>query len=86
MVVNALDFGMPLEQGVSVPRFHSEEEQLIFLEPAFSEETADDLRALSNAVERSTYMSRVQAIRLRDDGGLEAGADPRGSGGVGHWP
>lgn len=82
-IVNVLDFGMDMDTAVSVPRFHSEEDQLLYLEPAFAEETAEDLERLGNAVQRSTYMSRVQAVRVLPEGRLEAGADPRGGRGVG---
>ena len=64
-----------------------EEQQLVFIEPAFSEDTARTLRAIGNDVRRSAYMSRVQAIRMRGDTGeLEAGADPRGGAGIGQYP
>ena len=84
-LVNALDHGMGMREAVSVPRFHSEERQLLYLEPATPESVAEALRSLGNEVQRSTYMSRVQAIRIRSDGGrLEAGPDPRGGAGVGY--
>ncbi len=85
-VVNAVTHGMDMKTAVSVPRFHSEEKQLLFIEPAFPESTAEALRALGNEVERSTYMSRVQAIRALPNGELEAGPDPRGGAGVGRHP
>jgi gamma-glutamyltranspeptidase/glutathione hydrolase len=84
-IINVIDFGMDMGEAVSVPRFHSEEGQLLFLEPAFSEDVAQALRERGNEIERSTYMSRVQAIRIAD-GQLEAGADPRGGAGVGRHP
>jgi gamma-glutamyltranspeptidase/glutathione hydrolase len=85
-LVNVIDHGMDMGTAVSVPRFHSEEGQLVFLEPHFSDEVADALRKKGNDVQRSSYMSRVQAIRITDDGDLEAGADPRGGKGVGRYP
>lgn len=85
-LVNVIDHGMSMEEAVVAPRFHSEEEQLLFLEPSFDEALAEELRGFGNDVERSTYMSRVQAIRLTDSGELEAGADPRGGAGVGLYP
>lgn len=85
-VVNVVDFGMAMATAVSVPRFHSEEEQLLYIERAFPEETATALTEVGNEVVRSAYMSRVQAIRVLDGGELEAGADPRGGAGVGQWP
>lgn len=86
-LVNAIDYGMDMKTAVSMPRFHSEEQQLVFLEPAFSEDTETALRAMGNDVQRSTYQARVQAIRVRADSGeLEAGPDPRGGAGVGYFP
>jgi gamma-glutamyltranspeptidase/glutathione hydrolase len=86
-IVNVVDHHMDMRTAVTVPRFHSEEEQLLFLEPAFPESTAEALRAMGNTVQRSTYMSRVQAILVRQDtGDLEAGPDPRGGAGVGRYP
>jgi gamma-glutamyltranspeptidase/glutathione hydrolase len=85
-IVNVIDHNMDMRTAVSVPRFHSEEEQLLFLEPQFPESTVHRLRTMGNEVQRSTYMARVQAILIRSDtGDLEAGADPRG-GGVGCYP
>jgi gamma-glutamyltranspeptidase / glutathione hydrolase len=85
-IVNVVDHGMDMATAVTVPRFHSEEQQLLFVEPALPEATAEALRALGNDVQRSTYMSRVQAIRIRpEDGELEAGPDPRGGAGVGRF-
>ncbi len=86
-VVNAIEFGMDMRTAVTTPRFHSEEEQLLLIEPQFSESTAQALRKMGNDVRRSTYMSRVQAILIRPDTGeLEAGPDPRGGAGVGRFP
>jgi gamma-glutamyltranspeptidase/glutathione hydrolase len=86
-IVNVVDHGMDMRSAVSEPRFHSEEEQLIFLEPALPESTAVALRAMGNDVQWSTYMSRVQAIRVRlQSGELEPGPDPRGGAGLGRYP
>ncbi len=82
-IVNVIDFGMDMATAVAVPRFHSEERQLLFLEPELYDTVGGQLARLGNEVESSTYMSRVQAIRINESGNLEAGADPRGGGGVG---
>jgi gamma-glutamyltranspeptidase/glutathione hydrolase len=82
-IINALDFGMDMTTAVSVPRFHSEEGQLLYLEPNISDSSAAELEALGNTIRRSSYMSRVQAIGIAPSG-LVPGADPRGGAGVGH--
>lgn len=78
VIANIFDHGMSVQEAVSAPRFHSEEEQILFLEPEFPARTETELTALGNEVRRSRYMSRVQTIRLADDGTLDTGADPRG--------
>jgi gamma-glutamyltranspeptidase/glutathione hydrolase len=78
VLVNALDFGMEMPDAVTAPRFHSEEAQVIFLEPTFGGDVEVALAAKGNEIRRSTYMSRVQAVRVRQDGTIDAGPDPRG--------
>ena len=86
-IANVVDFGMDMKTAVSVPRFHSEDEQIVHVEPALLDTVGDALRAMGNDVQRSVYMSRVQAIRFRpEDGEPEAGSDPRGGEGVGTYP
>lgn len=85
-LVNVITHGMDMEEAVVAPRFHSEEEQTLYLEPSFPESLAEDLRGRGNDVQRSTYMSRVQAIQISEAGELAAGADPRGGAGVGRYP
>lgn len=86
-IVNVIDHGMDMRTSVTVPRFHSEQEQLVFLEPDIPEAVAEALADLGNDVTRSTYMARVQAIRIRpEDRSLDAGSDPRGGSGVGIHP
>lgn len=85
-LVNVIDFGMDMDAAVTVPRFHSEEGQLLYLEPAFPDDVTVGLSALGNDVQRSTYMSRVQAIQITETGERVAGADPRGGAGIGRHP
>lgn len=77
-ILNVIDHGMSMQEAVNAPRFHSEEQEKIFLEPLIPEETSRTLRNKYN-VQRSTYMSRVQAIWIDPDTGiLSGGSDPRG--------
>jgi gamma-glutamyltranspeptidase/glutathione hydrolase len=86
-IANVVDYGMDMRTAVTVPRFHSEEGQKLFLEPQFTQQTVDSLLDKGNEVQWSTYMSRVQAILVRSDTQtLEAGADPRGGAGIGRYP
>lgn len=82
VILNVIDHDMSMEEAVTIPRFHSEEKNHIFLEPEISENVEIEVRNRDNVVSRSTYMSRVQAIlKDPDTGKLSAGADPRGGGG-----
>lgn len=83
-LINVLDFGMEMKRAVTAPRFHAEEPGLIFAEPAIPEDVVEAVRGRGFRVERSTYMSRVQAICIDPDTGeMAAGPDPRGGAGVG---
>lgn len=83
-LLNTLEFGLGMADAVTRPRFHAEEPGLLFAEPAIPDGIVDEVGRRGFRVVRSTYMSRVQAIRL-DAGGrvMEAGADPRGGAGIG---
>jgi gamma-glutamyltranspeptidase / glutathione hydrolase len=81
-IVNVLDHGMDMATAVAVPRFHAEEDDLVYLEPEIPGATAERLEAMGYRVVRSSYMSRVQAILVDPETGrFTAGADPRGGGG-----
>jgi gamma-glutamyltranspeptidase len=83
-LLNTLEFGLGMAEAVTRPRFHAEEPGLLFAEPAIPDATVDELVRRGFRVVRSTYMSRVQAIRMDATGrAMEAGADPRGGAGVG---
>ena len=83
-LLNTLEFGLGMADAVTRPRFHAEEPGLLFAEPAIPDATVDELVRRGFRVVRSTYMSRVQAIRMDATGrAMEAGADPRGGAGVG---
>ncbi|MFW6116479.1 MAG: gamma-glutamyltransferase [bacterium] len=83
VILNLFVENMPMQEAVTVPRFHTEEVGVIYLEPAFSHEVAEGLRRRGYDVEWTSYGARVQAVLVDDDGCLHAGADPRGGGGVG---
>lgn len=82
-VLNVFEHDMTMQEAVTVPRFHSEEAGVMYLEPAIDEETAQGLENVGYEIRRSAYGGRVQAVLVGADGRLQAGADPRGGGGVG---
>ncbi|MEZ4570536.1 MAG: hypothetical protein R2849_09470 [Thermomicrobiales bacterium] len=59
---------------------------MIFVEPELEALVAGPLADMGNEVQPSSYMSRVQAIRVGGDGELEAGSDPRAEIGIGRHP
>jgi gamma-glutamyltranspeptidase/glutathione hydrolase len=82
-IVNVLNHGMDAQTAVNVPRFHCEEEDLLFVEPTYPEHAVDELGKMGWKVTLSNYMARMQAVLIAGDGRLYAGADPRGGQGVG---
>lgn len=80
-ILNVIDHGMSMQDAVDATRFHSEEKNIIYLEPHFTNEIANDLQK-KYQIKRSTYMSRVQAIWIDPTtGNVTTGTDPRGMGG-----
>lgn len=82
-IINVVDHGMDAQTAVSVPRFHCEEEDLLFVEPTYPQGVVKELETMGWKVTLSNYMARMQAVLIGKDGKLYAGADPRGGQGVG---
>jgi gamma-glutamyltranspeptidase/glutathione hydrolase len=83
-ILNVVDFGMGMQEAVSVPRIHSEDEQrVIVVEPSFPSDLADQLEGFGHEVRIDPYTACLSAV-WRDPitGELEGGADPRGGGGL----
>lgn len=86
-IVNVIDFGMDVQQAVSVKRIHAEDVpgQLI-VEPDFPEETRAGLEKLGRTVVHSPYTARMAAVhRDPTTGRIEGGSDPRAGGGKAVW-
>jgi gamma-glutamyltranspeptidase/glutathione hydrolase len=80
-ILNIVDRGMDAQSAVAAPRCHSEEANLIFVEPAFPESTVAELTARGYEVQRTNYVALAQAIVIGEDGRFDGGSDPRGVGG-----
>jgi gamma-glutamyltranspeptidase/glutathione hydrolase len=83
-LLNVLDFGMPIQQAVSVDRIHAEDEpRTIIVEPFFPAETLLGLARLGHRIRFESYTARLAAV-LRDPatGTLHGGTDPRGDRGL----
>lgn len=79
-IINVIDYGMNMKEAVDAPRFHHQwMPDLIY----FEKEAADSslLKQLDNMGHKYRVRSpigRVDAIRITDNGNMEAGADRRG--------
>lgn len=83
VIINVIDFNMTIQEAVNAPRLHSEEKNIVYLEPEFSDKVESELEKKYNVV-RSSYMSRVQvAWRDPKNGKFIPGSDPRGGRGEG---
>lgn len=81
-ILNVKEFGMSMQQAVSVPRFHHQ-----WLPDAIRYEKGEFPKELIKELERLGYpentevdpiIGKVDAILVHPDGILEGGADPRG--------
>jgi|AntAceMinimDraft_16_1070373.scaffolds.fasta_scaffold01678_2 gamma-glutamyltranspeptidase/glutathione hydrolase len=81
-ILNVLKFGRDIQTAVTESRCHSEENPIIHVEPDLASRIGDDLEAMGNLVNCSTYMARAEGIFRLPDGQLQSGTDPRGGMGV----
>ena len=86
-ICNVIDWGMTAMEAVSAPRIHCEG-AVVYVEARIRSDTCEALRRLGHQVEHrlESYaedFSRAQLARIRPDGSLDGGSDPRGDyGGV----
>jgi gamma-glutamyltranspeptidase/glutathione hydrolase len=81
---NVLHFGMSMQEAMTVPRIHAEDQAaVIYAEAGIGDETVRALEALGNRVTVGNYSGRLAGVR-RDpvSGTLDGGSDPRGGGGL----
>jgi gamma-glutamyltranspeptidase/glutathione hydrolase len=87
VIVNRVDFGFPLAEAVSAPRFHHQWPPLlkgsdpIFIEKAFAPEIASALEGMGYSFQPRGRIGDVHAIELVDGKAFGA-SDPRGIGRV----
>jgi len=85
-IINILDFAMSAVEGVSFPRIHCEGGP-VFCEARVQEDVVAELKRRGHEVRHSpisydAQMSRAHVIWRPEGGRWQAGADPRGGGGV----
>jgi gamma-glutamyltranspeptidase/glutathione hydrolase len=82
-ITNVIDHDMGMAEAVVVPRFHCEQDNLLFVEPNIFAAVIQDLEDLGYQVQRSNYMGCNQAVLIEPSTGrLEGGTDPRGGRGL----
>jgi gamma-glutamyltranspeptidase / glutathione hydrolase len=77
VLLNVVDFHMPLDEAVRRPRFyHQWKPDAIRLEPGFSADSIAGLQARGHVIEHTRSIGEVAAIRA-ENGWLQGVADPR---------
>ena len=81
-ILNVYEYGLSMQEAVEAPRFHHQwmPDMVIFEPEGFSEELKDSLKTRGYIInqDRTPIIGKVDAIRVLEDGRLEAGADIRG--------
>jgi gamma-glutamyltranspeptidase/glutathione hydrolase len=85
VLVNILDFGLPLAAAVNAPRLHLEQE-LLSIEPGFGQTSLSELRGTLPALHEwpalNLFFGGVHAVQMGADGQFEGAGDPRRDGAV----
>lgn len=80
--LNVHEFGMGMQEAVSKPRFHHQglPDELVLEPNGFDAQTISKLKAMGYPIheKKSRVIGKVNAIKILENGSLEAGADPRG--------
>jgi gamma-glutamyltranspeptidase/glutathione hydrolase len=83
VLINLLDFELPLGQAVAAPRIHLEEEKLS-IESGFSEETTTELRAVVPEIHEwpgtNLFFGGVHTVSVSPNGVFRGAGDPRRGG------
>ncbi|MCW5983148.1 MAG: gamma-glutamyltransferase [Bryobacteraceae bacterium] len=80
VLLNALDFGMNVQDAVNRPRFHHQwKPDELYMEEGFSPDTIALLRGRGHKVASTAGVALVEAIQVKADR-LEGATDPRGHG------
>ena len=82
VILNVVDYGMPVSEAVVQPRFDGYGERTAFLESRFPLAVVEDLQRLGWEVVQSPkpfgMVGRVYAVQIGPEGALTGGVDPQG--------
>jgi len=82
-LLNVEQFGMPIQQAVSVDRIHAEDEpSTVVVEPHFEPRVLEQLAAMGHRIRFDWYTARLAGVAKTDSGALAGGTDPRGDRGL----
>ncbi len=82
-LLNVIDFGMPLQEAVSVDRVHTEDQpRTVVVEPHFAPTPLLGLARLGHHIHFDWYTARLAGVLRHPDGRLDGGSDPRGDRGL----
>lgn len=78
-ILNVVEFDMNMQEAVSAGRTHSQwlPDGILVEKGALSPDDIKKLQEMGHSIVFNEPYGRVDAIRIRDDGKLEGGADPR---------
>lgn len=81
-ILNAYEFNLSMQEAVNAPRFHHQwlPDAVVFEPNGFEASLLAQLKEKGYKIneKRTRIIGKVDAIRVLEDGRLEAGADPRG--------
>ncbi|MDR0841255.1 MAG: gamma-glutamyltransferase [Christensenellaceae bacterium] len=84
LIINLIDYRMPLQQAIDAPRIHQNYEGHMYVEGGFAPETLAELEALGHVLTKrnanDSFFGGVHAALRNDDGSWTGGADPRRDG------
>ena len=83
VIVNVIDFGMPLKEAVFAPRFHHQwmPDQIV-MEKGFPQKTLQELKKKGHHISQARALGSVNAIMVHADGTYEGVGDRRGDNSV----
>ncbi len=83
VIVNVIDFNMPLKDAVFAPRFHHQwMPDQIMMEKGFPSKTIDELKKKGHHISEARALGSVNAIIVHNDGTFEGVGDRRGDNSV----